>query len=152
EARPEGARFDRGVRRRRPRLARARGPVRRRVGGRRRARRAQARRRARGRRRGLRPRRRRVEVPLRRVLAGGRRRARDGGERLVVIPPRIRAELVEHAQVESPNEACGLIVLRGGHAERYVRGPNTLASPYRFQLELDDVEAWFLEDEGYELA
>ena len=70
----------------------------------------------------------------------------------MVIPPRIRAELVEHAEAESPNEACGLIVLRGDIAERYVRGRNTLASPYRFQLELDDVEAWFLEDEGYELA
>jgi len=70
----------------------------------------------------------------------------------VVIPERIRAELVEHAQAESPNEACGLIVLRGETAERYVRGRNTLESPYRFQLELDDVETWFLEDEGYELA
>jgi proteasome lid subunit RPN8/RPN11 len=70
----------------------------------------------------------------------------------VVIPPRIRAELVAPAAAAPPNEACGLIVLRGHIAERYVRGRNTLASPYRFQLELDDVEAWFLEDEGYELA
>jgi proteasome lid subunit RPN8/RPN11 len=69
----------------------------------------------------------------------------------VVIPPRIRGELVEHAQAESPNEACGLIVLRGGIAERYVRGRNSLASPYRFQLEVDP-DTWFLEDEGYELA
>jgi proteasome lid subunit RPN8/RPN11 len=70
----------------------------------------------------------------------------------VVIPPKIRAELAEHARAESPNEACGLIVLSEGVAERYVRGRNTLASPYRFQLELEDVETWFLEDEGYELA
>jgi len=70
----------------------------------------------------------------------------------VVIPTEIRAELAEHARTEAPNEACGLIVLRKGRAERYVRGRNTLASPYRFQLELDDVETWFLEDEGYELA
>jgi proteasome lid subunit RPN8/RPN11 len=69
----------------------------------------------------------------------------------VVIPPEIRAELTGHAQSESPNEACGLIVLRGGRAERYVRGRNTLASPYRFQLEVDP-DTWFLEDEGYELA
>jgi proteasome lid subunit RPN8/RPN11 len=70
----------------------------------------------------------------------------------VVIPSEIRAELAEHARTEAPNEACGLIVLRDGHAERYVRGRNTLESPYRFQLELDDVETWFLEDEGFELA
>jgi proteasome lid subunit RPN8/RPN11 len=69
----------------------------------------------------------------------------------VVIPAGIRAELAEHARVEAPNEACGLIVLRDGHAERYVRGRNTLASPYRYQLEVDP-ETWFLEDEGFELA
>ena len=44
-----------------------------------------------------------------------------------------------------------MIVLSEGRAERYVRGRNTLDSPYRFQLEVD-LETWFLEDEGYELA
>jgi proteasome lid subunit RPN8/RPN11 len=69
----------------------------------------------------------------------------------VVIPAEIRTELAEHARAEAPNEACGLIVLREGRAERYVRGRNTLASPYRYQLEVDP-ETWFLEDEGFELA
>jgi proteasome lid subunit RPN8/RPN11 len=69
----------------------------------------------------------------------------------VVIAAEIRAELAEHARAEAPNEACGLIVLRDGRAERYVRGRNTLASPYRYQLEVDP-EVWFLEDEGFELA
>ena len=69
----------------------------------------------------------------------------------MVIPTEIRAELAEHARVEAPNEACGLIVLRDGRAERYVRGRNTLASPYRYQLEVDP-ETWFLEDQGFELA
>jgi len=69
----------------------------------------------------------------------------------VVIPPEIRTELTEHARAEAPNEACGLIVLRDGRAERYVRGRNTLESPYRFQLEVDP-DTWFLEDEGFELA
>jgi [CysO sulfur-carrier protein]-S-L-cysteine hydrolase len=69
----------------------------------------------------------------------------------VVIPAEIRAQLAEHARAEAPNEACGLIVLRDGRAERYVPGRNTLASPYRFKLDVDP-ESWFLEDEGYELA
>ena len=69
----------------------------------------------------------------------------------MVIPAAIRAELAEHARAEAPNEACGLIVVRDGRAERYVRGRNTLASPYRYQLEVDP-ETWFLEDEGFELA
>jgi [CysO sulfur-carrier protein]-S-L-cysteine hydrolase len=69
----------------------------------------------------------------------------------VVIPADVRAELAEHARAEAPNEACGLIVLRDGRAERYVQGRNALESPYRFQLEVDP-DTWFLEDEGFELA
>jgi [CysO sulfur-carrier protein]-S-L-cysteine hydrolase len=69
----------------------------------------------------------------------------------VVIPAEVRAALVEHAEAERPNEACGLIVLREGVAERYVRGTNAAESPYRFELQADP-DVWFLEDEGYELA
>jgi proteasome lid subunit RPN8/RPN11 len=69
----------------------------------------------------------------------------------VVIPDEVRRELEEHARAEEPNEACGLIVLRDSVAERYVRGKNGAASPYRFELEVDP-ETWFLEDDGYELA
>ncbi len=69
----------------------------------------------------------------------------------MVIPPAVRSALAEHAEAERPNEACGLLVLRDGVAERYVAGRNVAASPYRFELEVDP-ETWFLEDEGYELA
>ena len=70
---------------------------------------------------------------------------------MVVVPAASRRALVEHALAERPNESCGLLVLRNGVAERYERGRNAAASPYRFELELDP-ELWFLEDEGYELA
>jgi proteasome lid subunit RPN8/RPN11 len=70
---------------------------------------------------------------------------------VVTVPVDVRRELVAHAREDAPNEACGLIVLRDGVAERYVRGRNALASPYRYQLEVAP-ETWFLEDEGYELA
>lgn len=69
----------------------------------------------------------------------------------MVIPAEVRAELRSHAEAEAPNEACGLVVLKGGVAERYVRGHNAAASPFRFELEVPP-ETWFLEDEGYELA
>jgi proteasome lid subunit RPN8/RPN11 len=69
----------------------------------------------------------------------------------VVIPADVRAALEEHARAEAPNEACGLVVLKGGAAERYVPGRNAAASPYRFELDTE-LENWFLEDEGYELA
>ena len=69
----------------------------------------------------------------------------------MVIPEEIRAELQAHARAEAPNEACGLVVLRDGKAERYIPGENAVASPYRFELRTEP-ENWFLEDEGYELA
>ncbi len=70
----------------------------------------------------------------------------------MVIPRDVRRALAEHAAAEAPNEACGVVLLRDGVAERYVTGLNRDASPYRFDLELPDPEIWFLEDEGYELA
>jgi len=70
---------------------------------------------------------------------------------VVVVPGAVRRELVEHTREEAPNEACGLIVLRDGTAQRYIRGRNAAASPYRFELEVDP-ELWFLEDEGLDLA
>ena len=69
----------------------------------------------------------------------------------MVIPATIRAELRAHAEEEAPNEACGLLAFRDGVAERYVRGRNAAASPYRFELDVDP-ETWFLEDDGYQLA
>jgi len=68
-----------------------------------------------------------------------------------VIPAEIRSELEAHARAEEPNEACGLVALKDGVAERYIRARNAAASPYRFELETEP-ENWFLEDDGYELA
>jgi proteasome lid subunit RPN8/RPN11 len=70
----------------------------------------------------------------------------------VVIPADVRAALVAHSQAEAPNEACGLVLLRDGRAERYEPGRNAAASPYRFELEFDDPEIWYAEDDGYQLA
>ena len=69
----------------------------------------------------------------------------------MVVPAGIRDELRAHASAEAPNECCGVLVFKDGTAERYVPGRNTLASPYRYALEIDP-SVWFLEDEGYELA
>ena len=69
----------------------------------------------------------------------------------MVVPAAVRDELVEHAQAESPNEACGLVVCKDGVAERYIAGRNAASSPYRFELDVPP-ETWFLEDDGYELA
>ena len=68
-----------------------------------------------------------------------------------MISAAVREALATHAETESPNEACGLVVVKDDVAERYVPGRNVAASPYRFELDVDP-ETWFLEDEGYELA
>ena len=69
----------------------------------------------------------------------------------MVVGAATRRVLEEHAAAEAPNEACGVVVLKDGVAERYVPGRNRAASPYRFELEVDP-QVWFLEDDGYELA
>ena len=69
----------------------------------------------------------------------------------MVVPAAVRRALEEHARAEEPNEACGLLAFREDVAERYLPGRNAAASPYRFELEIEP-DAWFLEDEGYELA
>jgi len=69
----------------------------------------------------------------------------------VVVPSAVRSALVEHAEAESPNEACGVVVLKDGEAERYIPGTNLSESPYRYELQVPP-ETWFLEDDGYELA
>ena len=70
---------------------------------------------------------------------------------MVVIGDSVRSALIEHSRGEVPNEACGVVVLKDGTAERYEPGRNRASSPYRFELEIDP-EVWFLEDDGYELA
>jgi proteasome lid subunit RPN8/RPN11 len=71
----------------------------------------------------------------------------------VVVPAELRRQLERHAEEETPNEACGLIALRDGVAERYLPCVNTAASPYRFDLRVPDPGLIFeLEDDGLELA
>jgi proteasome lid subunit RPN8/RPN11 len=70
----------------------------------------------------------------------------------VVVPAAIRRQLEAHADAEAPNEACGLVALRDGVAERFLPAENAAASPYRFELRPRDPMDFFLEDEGYELA
>lgn len=55
----------------------------------------------------------------------------------MVIPEAIRTELRAHALEEAPNECCGLVLVKDGVAVEYIRGVNTLASPYRYELYID---------------
>lgn len=64
-----------------------------------------------------------------------------------MIPAEVRRAIAEQAEAEAPNEACGLVVIRDGTAERYEPGENVAASPYRFELRPGSPETPFLEDE-----
>ena len=55
----------------------------------------------------------------------------------MVVPAAIRAELQAHAAEEAPNECCGIVLFRDDVAVEYIRGVNTLASPYRYELYID---------------
>ena len=62
----------------------------------------------------------------------------------VVIPHAIRAGIIEHARAELPNEACGLIVgdhpaANGGVALRWLPTRNHAASPFRYEIDSDDL-------------
>jgi proteasome lid subunit RPN8/RPN11 len=70
----------------------------------------------------------------------------------VVVPVGLRRALEAHAEAEAPNEACGLVAIRDGVAERFLPAENAAASPYRFELRPRDPMDFFLEDEGFELA
>ncbi|HEV2005415.1 MAG TPA: Mov34/MPN/PAD-1 family protein, partial [Candidatus Limnocylindrales bacterium] len=60
------------------------------------------------------------------------------------LPSALSDEIVAHARRERPNEACGLIVGDrpaddGGQALRWVPTRNALASPYRYEIEPEDL-------------
>jgi [CysO sulfur-carrier protein]-S-L-cysteine hydrolase len=60
------------------------------------------------------------------------------------LPPVLRAEILAHARRELPNEACGLIVGDrpaddGGRPLRWVPTQNALASPYRYEIDPEDL-------------
>jgi len=70
----------------------------------------------------------------------------------VVVPADVRAAIVEHANAELPNEACGLVLLDGDTAVEYVPGRNASPSPYYFELEIDPVTWADLGDRDVEQA
>jgi proteasome lid subunit RPN8/RPN11 len=66
------------------------------------------------------------------------------GPAVVEVPAEIVEAIVGQARAEYPNEACGLIIgdrppADGGHALRYRTTRNRAASPYRYEIDPDDL-------------
>ena len=60
------------------------------------------------------------------------------------LPPGIRSALIAHARAEYPNEMCGLIVGDrpagdGGQALRFEPARNKAGSPYRYEIDPNDL-------------
>ena len=60
------------------------------------------------------------------------------------LPPSIREAIVAQALAEYPNEACGLIVgdrpaAEGGRALRFEATRNRAASPFRYEIDPEDL-------------
>lgn len=62
----------------------------------------------------------------------------------ITLPDAIRSAIVTHAAAGLPNEACGLVVggrpaANGGAALRWVPLANPAASPYRYEIDPEDL-------------
>ena len=44
-------------------------------------------------------------------------------------------EMVAHARADAPNECCGIVASREGHAVKVYRATNAAASPLRFEID-----------------
>lgn len=65
------------------------------------------------------------------------------------LPPGLRAQIVEHARREAPNECCGLLGVRDGAAVSVHPAVNVRASPFSFEMAGSDLlVAVELEDAG----
>jgi proteasome lid subunit RPN8/RPN11 len=68
----------------------------------------------------------------------------DAAAGAAYLPAEIREALIAHARAEYPNEMCGLIVgdrpaSEGGRALRFEPTRNKAASPYRYEIDPDDL-------------
>ena len=58
---------------------------------------------------------------------------------MLTLEKRFVDEMVAHAQVEAPNECCGIIAGKDGRAVKLFRAKNAEASPYRYNVDPQDL-------------
>ena len=56
----------------------------------------------------------------------------------MVIPAAVRDEIIAHARAGLPNEACGILAGRDGHAERFFPAEPDEPSPYYYRISSPD--------------
>lgn len=72
----------------------------------------------------------------------------------IVLPADIAAEMVAHCEAGRPNEACGILAVRGDAIVRLYRMRNAEASPVRYALDPKEQFDVYrsIESDGLELA
>ncbi|MEE8346091.1 MAG: M67 family metallopeptidase [Dehalococcoidia bacterium] len=58
---------------------------------------------------------------------------------MLTLPKAFIDEMIAHAREEAPNECCGIIAGRDGCAEKLFRAKNSEASPYRYNVDPQDL-------------
>ncbi|MBI1886057.1 MAG: M67 family metallopeptidase [Chloroflexi bacterium] len=71
---------------------------------------------------------------------------------MLSLPRKIVDEMVAHAREEAPNECCGIIAGKDGKAVGLFRARNAEASPYRYNVDPQDLFRIYrkCEDKGWE--
>ena len=70
------------------------------------------------------------------------------------IARRLLDEVIAHARADAPNECCGMIASRDGEAVAVHRARNSLASPFRYDVDARDLHRILtdIEDGGLDLG
>jgi proteasome lid subunit RPN8/RPN11 len=58
---------------------------------------------------------------------------------MLTLPKAFIDEMIAHAREEAPNECCGIIAGRDGRAQELFRAKNSEASPYRYNVDPQDL-------------
>jgi proteasome lid subunit RPN8/RPN11 len=58
---------------------------------------------------------------------------------MLALPGKFIEEMIAHAREETPNECCGIIAGQGGRAVKLFRASNSEASPYRYNVDPQDL-------------
>lgn len=58
---------------------------------------------------------------------------------MLTLDKQLVEEMIAHAQEEAPNECCGVIAGKGGKGVKLFRAKNGEASPYRYNMDSQDL-------------
>ena len=66
----------------------------------------------------------------------------------LTLPQSYIDEMIAHALEDAPNECCGIIAGKDGQALKLFRAKNSEASPYRYNVDSDDLFRIYRECDG----